>query len=118
MSEAARKNVYFLPHVLRLMERRADSLSGIVNSTVDRYLEAVRRGPPEVELAQHFKPHELAVIAETCAGMSLEPAANIFTSIEWELREAGHAPLAAKVAKLAPWEQVLVAEWIESQRRQ
>ncbi|MCC6887756.1 MAG: hypothetical protein IT536_04400 [Hyphomicrobiales bacterium] len=111
--KAARKNVHFLPHVLRLMEKRSDSLSGTVNTTVDRYFEAVRRMPPKVGLARHFKPHELAVIAETCKGMTLEPAANIFTSIEWELREAGHGPIAAKVAKLDPWEQVLVAELIE-----
>jgi hypothetical protein len=117
MADAARKNVYFLPHVLRLIEKRSDSLSGIVNSAVDRYLEALRREPPGVALKRHFKPDELDAITELCLGMTLDPAANIFTSIEWELRQAGRHDLAAKVAKLSPWEQILVAEMIENEAR-
>lgn len=112
MTGNPRKNVYFAPHVLRHLETSDDSLSGRTNTVVDRYYEALHRAGAIETL---LNPSDLAAIAETCAHVPLEPAAQVFRIAD-ELRRAGMGRLADKVAALSAFDQVRLAEWLDEQR--
>ena len=113
MADTKRQTIYLRPD-LRDYLVGYESQSGRINDIVDRYHEALRR----TRIERHFTADEQAHIKRACSSWRMEPAATIFGGIELELDDEGIAPqeLISKIAALSPFEQVALAEWVESER--
>lgn len=111
MSTRARKNVHFSANVLRFLQGADDSLSGRVNTIVDRYCEALRRATP---IEGHFTETEKKRLLAVADRLVVDPAAHLFGGLALDLRDAGEDKLADKISEMEPFELVLLAEWLES----
>lgn len=117
-----RPSVYLTEQSTRYLAKRADSLSGAINQTVDRYEQVIKQTalPP-------FTAEEIHTLLEATMGVLYQPAemiAHLWHGIEDQLADdltgeisEPHRALIEKLKKLTYPQEVALLEKLE-QRRQ